>query len=317
MEIFGDDEHDAITTWLNSTTMCLMVSGPQGEVYWCNEAFERWSGYSLYELTRIGWRKISVDDDGLEADLRAVEDCLAGKRRGYTVRKKYIPKNESPQWGELSVVRFPASGEMQWFLCTWVPLVNQTSQAFHLAVEHIKQNTAAREMTNEELKALRVEIQHSNELTKPQRLMLGLVDIAWTHPKATWAAIFLLASLLISNNVLELIKKLSGLQTQFSQPAEPHSQPPATQIASIGPDTITITTPAGHIITREDMTHGLRVRAAELFSGADCFRWADGSVRSADVSDRRSFGRPVWGSASTGDLHGQSATRDRSRADRL
>jgi PAS domain S-box-containing protein len=305
VDFLGEKTVQVLTTWAKECHLCLMVAtadGGEGSLPWVNRAFENWTGYTRYELNKIGWKQLSVNDEDLQADIKAVEECVQGKRTSYTIRKRYIPKNESPQWGELSVVRYPEHGPVEYFLCVWIPLANQTSQAFSMAIANIEASTRAREMTNEELKALRREIEHANELTAAQKLMLGIVDMAWAHPKAAWAVIFLLASLIVSANILDIIKSLSGIQSQISTPKAP-TQQPATQIASL-PPIYTLQTRAGNTLTIGEH-NAVRTGVTGLRCSTEQAGCSVEPVRRFSLADLSGYWRGVGSTASIGGLHGE------------
>jgi PAS domain S-box-containing protein len=303
VDFLGKKTLQVLTTWAKECHLCLMVAtadGEEGSLPWVNRAFENWTGYTRYELNKIGWKHLSVNDDNLQADLKAVEECVQGKRTSYTIRKRYIPKNESPQWGELSVVRYPEHGPVEYFLCVWLPLANHTSQAFSMAIANIEASTRASEMTNEELKALRREIEHANELTAAQKLMLGIVDMAWAHPKAAWAVIFLLASLIVSANILDIIKSLSGIQSQISRPNAIIE--PVHQIAES--HEYKLTTPAGNTIILGDI-NAVRTGTAGISGSTEQAGCSAEPVRRFSLADLSGYWRGVGSTASIGGLHGE------------
>lgn len=59
-------------------------------------------GYSWEELQVLSFRDITHPDD-LEADLKLLDELIAGKRTFYHIEKRYIHKNGNVIWGVLSV----------------------------------------------------------------------------------------------------------------------------------------------------------------------------------------------------------------------
>lgn len=111
-----------------------LAKSPDGTIHWASDTFCNWSGYSLYELERTTWIRISVDDENLEADRQSMEDLKNGLRSTYRVEKKYITKNGSSTWGILHARREPLVGEFQFAWCTWHPLKNVNAEAFERAM---------------------------------------------------------------------------------------------------------------------------------------------------------------------------------------
>lgn len=127
-------KQEALVAFLKNSRIPLILSHTDGRIFWANRAFCEWSGYTVGELISVGWKRITTSDT-IETDLaaaRALNDELT-----YEVQKQYIPKNEKPVWGTLSVMRWPATGDIEFCVCTWEPLKNGTATAFALALEHI------------------------------------------------------------------------------------------------------------------------------------------------------------------------------------
>jgi PAS domain S-box-containing protein len=123
-------------TFLSEECTCLkLASTGDGKILWANREFREWSGYTHSELIKLGWMDLSVQDDGLAADVSEIRLIAAGEIQQYRVQKKYRKRNGDAVLGTLTVKRFPLVGEVKFYTCTWEPHVNGTAAAFTLAIE--------------------------------------------------------------------------------------------------------------------------------------------------------------------------------------
>lgn len=81
--------------------LCLVR--PDGSFERVNRSFEKISGYSGAELSRITFAQITHPED-LEKDLELTEAMFAGKTDGFTMEKRYIRKDGQVVWIHLTVV---------------------------------------------------------------------------------------------------------------------------------------------------------------------------------------------------------------------
>ena len=182
-----------------------LVSGPNGEILYANAAFREWSEYSLFELKAIGWKKLSVENDSLGADIEAVKQVGDGYIQSYTVRKQYRTKSGTAHWGNLSVIRYPAAGDIQCFFCVWEPFKNGTSTAFAMAMEHTAKLDARIEAMTAELRAVTTQ---SDE----DKFVLGAIRMVQRHPKIAASFLFIALSIFGLNNVVELLQRTGLIQ---------------------------------------------------------------------------------------------------------
>ena len=123
---------------LQHSPSCYLSSALEGKIYWCNDSFSDWMGYTPSELERRTWMDISVRDDNLAADIEAARQLEAGLISSYRVLKQYIPKQSRPRYGWLTVQRYPFYGPLEVCLCTWRPIEDESSPALANAMESIK-----------------------------------------------------------------------------------------------------------------------------------------------------------------------------------
>lgn len=193
---------EVLQIWARNASIPLLVSGSNGEIYWVNQAFEEWSGYTLPELVRLGWKNLSKPDESLEADLKSLAEIVDGYRTHYTVQKYYIPKGDKPQLGELSVVRYPNTGTLEFFLCTWVPLKNGTAAAFELAIKTIGE-------VDKSVAQLSSQVSKLSNRNEDEDWVVSTIRLVKRYPKLAATVLALILSVFGVNNILELLQRLS------------------------------------------------------------------------------------------------------------
>lgn len=201
---------DVFRVWARNASVPLLISGKDGDIYWANPAFEEWSGYTQGELRSLGWRKLSKPDESLDADVAAMKEVLDGQRIGYTVQKYYIPKGDRPQPGELSAVRYPLSGDILFFLCTWHPLKNGTQAAFELAVRHISEVDKSVSELTKQVETLTQRSEDEDWLVNTSRLIRRYPKLA----ASLFAVLFSMGGL---NMFLELLQRLASVGVPVPQ----------------------------------------------------------------------------------------------------
>ena len=201
---------ELLESWLRESPALKLAKGPDGQIYWANEAFCEWSRYTVSELQEMGWMKLSVQDGSFKADMQAMEQLVEGFDKRYTCQKQYIPKNGQPQWGNLTVTRYPYTGELSCFLCTFEPLKNGTATAFALAVDHIKQ-------CQESITGLEMAISTITKRDQDEDWIVSTVRIMKRYPKIAAFVLAMMMGVLGANNLLELLERLSGVGVPVPQ----------------------------------------------------------------------------------------------------
>lgn len=194
---------DPIKTFLRHSKICVIVSKVDGSILWANQAFCEWSNYTLSELLALGWKRISVNDESLEADLVQTQS-LDGYLQSYQVTKQYIPKNKKPAWGVLSVWRWPASGPCEFCVCTWEPLKNGTQTAFNLAMAKLEE-------FGKEIQQVSAEVKSFSERSDEDRLVSSAITVAKKHPKVTATLFLAFLSTVGANNVIQILSRFNLL----------------------------------------------------------------------------------------------------------
>ena len=259
-----------------------LVSGPNGEILYANAAFREWSEYSLFELKAIGWKKLSVENDSLGADIEAVKQVGDGYIQSYTVRKQYRTKSGTAHWGNLSVIRYPAAGDIQCFFCVWEPFKNGTSTAFAMAMEHTAKLDARIEAMTAELRAVTTQ---SDE----DKFILGAIRMVQRHPKIAASFLFIALSIFGLNNVVELLQRTGLIQLPVKiERTEAHASmvheiADPVRVSHVASE-YSATTANGSNVNVSRFDDG-RVRSMSIVSGRSRFV-ADANSGSADAIGR-------------------------------
>lgn len=193
-------DSDVLRCWVHHCPAMKLVSTMDGKILWGNMAFCEWSQYTLSELTKLTWMQLSVADENLEYDI-AEAKRLDAYNPIYQVRKQYIPNGGKPEWGVLTVMRYPLAGEMQFALCTWTPLKNGTAEAFTLAMEN--GNRVAKR-----LDGMTTVLNTLTSQTEEDRYVLSTINMIRKHPKAVMAFIVVTLGLFGMNNTLEFLQRV-------------------------------------------------------------------------------------------------------------
>lgn len=80
----------------------VAVAQPDGTLQQANHAFQAMTGYSEAELVERGWRGITHPDD-LAANVAHAEAIRANIKNDYRLEKRYVRKDGSVFWAELTV----------------------------------------------------------------------------------------------------------------------------------------------------------------------------------------------------------------------
>lgn len=178
-EALRDSEQRFRATFEQAAFGFTLVS-PEGRFEQVNEALCKMVGYSREELTRLTFQDITYPED-LGIDLALVGQVLSGEIPTYTLEKRYICKDRSVIWINLTVslVR-RASGEPAYFIAG----IENISRRKHAEAElrqlnatleqRIAERTAQLEASNKELEAFSYSVSH--DLRAPLRGIDG-----WSH----------------------------------------------------------------------------------------------------------------------------------------
>jgi len=193
-----------LRTWIKHCPAMKLVSTLDGQILWANAAFCDWSQYTLTELRKLTWMAISVPDKNLESDIDEAKN-LDAYNPTYQIKKQYIPKGAKPEWGQLTVMRYPLSGEIECCLCTWEPLKNGTATAFAMAMEHTQKLDARIEAMTAELRVITTQ-------TDEDKFVLGAIRMIQGHPKIAASFVIIALSIFGLNNVVELLQRTGLIQ---------------------------------------------------------------------------------------------------------
>jgi two-component system cell cycle sensor histidine kinase/response regulator CckA len=86
----------------HAASVGMSLTGLNGDFVMVNDRLAQMLGYEPVELSNINVRDVTHADD-IEADLLLVEELRAGERDSYQREKRYVRKDGSVMWGELTV----------------------------------------------------------------------------------------------------------------------------------------------------------------------------------------------------------------------
>lgn len=193
----------ALRSMIRSSTSHYLISKLDGSILWANPAFCDWSGYTLNELTKMTWIELSSKDSDFDADLQAIRQ-LDSYTTSYRVQKKYIPKNSKPQIGTLDVTRWPATGEIEYCMCKWEPMVNGTAQAFEFAIESY-------DKVEKSILRLSECIEKMQMQTEEEKFGMSALRMMNKHPKITIMVILVFCSLVGFTSVTKALQDVGLL----------------------------------------------------------------------------------------------------------
>lgn len=161
MSWLQSQSRDLLEFALQHSSSCYLSSALKGTIYWVNDSFAAYMGYTPRELERRTWMDISVKDENFEADVEAAKQLEEGIITSYRVLKFYIPKGARPRIGWLTVLRYPQYGPIEVCICNWHPLEDDSSPALASAMEGIDKMSASLD----ELKQIVVQIEQQGAAT--------------------------------------------------------------------------------------------------------------------------------------------------------
>ncbi len=231
-------KEEQLRTWVKHCPAMKLVSTLDGRILWANAAFCEWSQYTLNELRQLTWMQISVPDKNLEADIDETRN-LDAYNPSYSVKKQYVPKGAKPEWGQLTVMRYPLSGPIECCLCTWEPLKNGTAAAFTQAMDHYGEIA-------KRLEEMTTEIRTVTTQTDEDKFVLGTIRMIQRHPKIAAGFIIMALSIFGLNNVVELLQRTGLIQIPVKvEKTERHAHV-AYEIGSVADSAeYRVVTPAG------------------------------------------------------------------------
>lgn len=192
---------DELKDFIRHTQVSVIVSNTDGKILWANKAFTDWSGYTVAELVRWGWKQLSVPGDNLDEDisLSANWDAFAPI---YSVRKQYHRKDREPVWGVMTAMRFPQSGEIKFCVCTWIPKDEESNETARVVQAIVRDNAQV-------LSKLTSSIEKLTQTSEEQLFIMTAANLAKKYPKMTWAVVVFVFGIFGLNNVLDVLRAVN------------------------------------------------------------------------------------------------------------
>ncbi len=186
----------------------FIKSGPNGEIYAANPAFCEMTGYTEYELQRIGWVQLSVRNEDLLADQATLQNLIAGNILSYSVIKSYVTKGGIPVAGQMTAVRWPQGKEsLEYCLCWFVPFVNGSKAALTMVTNYIEQHTHTSNLLTEAITAMNTAVQENKAKTAAQRLWDAAYEWAAQNPKTAGSILLFVLLLNPRDTVIEIMRQ--------------------------------------------------------------------------------------------------------------
>ncbi|NJR73572.1 MAG: PAS domain S-box protein [Scytonema sp. CRU_2_7] len=158
----------------NQAAVGIAHVGPDGQWLLVNQKLCDIVGYTSEELNSLTFQDITHPDD-LNRDLEYVRQMLAGEIQTYSMEKRYIRKDKTHVWIDLTVslVRF-SSGEPKYFISviqdiTACKQAQEALQQAHLELERrVQERTTELQQANEKLQITLEELQVTEEELRQQ-----------------------------------------------------------------------------------------------------------------------------------------------------
>lgn len=113
---------------MSKAAVGMVMTGPEGDIFEVNHAFSAILGYPPHELRMLRWQDITHPDD-LATGEGLVAQIVAGHIDSYRIQKRYICRDASVIWGDLSVscIREP-NGAVQFLIAQLVDVTESVSK---------------------------------------------------------------------------------------------------------------------------------------------------------------------------------------------
>lgn len=219
MSWLTNQDRELLEAAIIHTPCCMLFSKPSGDILWANNAFVKWSGYTLFELQSMTWMELTVTDENLRADIAEAQEMAKndGYSIFYSVMKQYIPKHGQPCWGLLHVMRYPPLGDLTCCVCVWDPIKESFTESFNLIRDTAnKGNKAMQDMTNALNDLKKAVIPEETPLS--QKAVLILMRLIATYPKRSMAIALFFFVLFLGNLAVDTIQKYKSIIT-IQQPS--------------------------------------------------------------------------------------------------
>ncbi|HPX36502.1 MAG TPA: SpoIIE family protein phosphatase [Mycobacterium sp.] len=131
---------------MESSTIGMGLFGISGQFDQVNAAMCDFFGYDLETLRTKTWQELTAPEY-LDADLKQVDEVLAGHIESYRMEKQYIYADGHPIWGDLSVscLRTPG-GEVEFFVVQIVNITAVVASRTHLAARDEQNRQLAKQL---------------------------------------------------------------------------------------------------------------------------------------------------------------------------
>ena len=164
------ESEDKFRYMFDNSIVGKSITNPDGGVN-VNKAFSDLLGYTREELSQLRWQDITHPDD-VALTQQAIDNILSGKDTSARFIKRFIHKNGSVVWTDLSsFLRRDVKGKPLYFMSTILDITEhmQTQEALHKLNEELEERVAQR---TAELTAKTTELETINKVFVDRELRM-------------------------------------------------------------------------------------------------------------------------------------------------
>ena len=164
------DSEEKLRAIFEQAAVGIVLGTPAGDVLRVNQRFCNLVGYQAVELLAVNFEDITYPED-LEAELRLLEQLLAGEIPTYSLEKRYICKDGQLRWVNITVSLVRNLANLPNYFIGVVEDIQQRKQA-EAALQKAKEAAVAANRAKSEFLA-----NMSHELRTPLNSILGFTQL--------------------------------------------------------------------------------------------------------------------------------------------